>query len=241
MIQTSLIEEFIEDFNTKSALPFVVNPSIPVIWFGDVEKYKSSKTKIVTVALNPSLKEFSEKRFNIVDLSAGNKSRAVELSETLNKYFEYNPYDRWFNNFEKVLIPLCASYYGNKKNTAVNIDVYSSIATDPTWGKLSKEQKAKLSRTDLFEKLLAALNPNVILFSGNKDIFGAVFGGFKLEKAEEDINGKKGVFVRKYRKDGVVLLSGRYLQGTPFGGMTDSEIRSVVGKLGLLDSFGDKI
>ena len=98
-----LIQDYINDFNSKQQLDFVVKPSIPVVWFGDMTAYQESKKKIVTIALNPSLSEFTEKRFDQINLGAVD---AVEkLAQTLNKYFKVNPYWKWFNNnFEKVII-----------------------------------------------------------------------------------------------------------------------------------------
>ena len=94
----TILKEYISDFISKQNLPYVVKPAIPIVWFGDMEKYKNSPQKIVTIGINPSLEEFSEKRFNIVNL--GNENSVYELINTLNSYFTYNPYTKWFNSFE---------------------------------------------------------------------------------------------------------------------------------------------
>ena len=83
-----IIQEYLEDFNQKKACDFVVKPSIPIVWFGNLEKYSSAKGKIVTVALNPSLQEFpvdAAPRFNV------NAVKPQELVSTLNRYFLDNP------------------------------------------------------------------------------------------------------------------------------------------------------
>ena len=41
----SIIGEYIADFKEKQNLPFVVKPSIPIVWFGDREKYEASPKK----------------------------------------------------------------------------------------------------------------------------------------------------------------------------------------------------
>ena len=53
-----MMKTFISSYWTKLAnrysLPNVVNPSIPILWFGDMKAYEESELKIVTVGLNPS-------------------------------------------------------------------------------------------------------------------------------------------------------------------------------------------
>jgi len=34
----ALLQKYIDDFSAKRDLPFVVDSSIPVVWFGDIEK-----------------------------------------------------------------------------------------------------------------------------------------------------------------------------------------------------------
>ena len=103
-----------------------------------MKSYETSPKKVVTVALNPSLKEFEEDRFDIVDLQKSNVT--IKLSQTLNLYFKRHPYS-WFKDFERVLSSFNTSYYETKENTAIHIDIYSAIATNPTWGGLSDTEK----------------------------------------------------------------------------------------------------
>ena len=61
----SLVQEcfqlYLQTYNTF--LP-ITNPSIPILYFGNYPTYKKSETKIITVGLNPSHKEFPlEDRF----------------------------------------------------------------------------------------------------------------------------------------------------------------------------------
>ncbi len=223
---TNVLQEYISDFLKKRNFSYVVKPSIPIVWFGDIEEYNESPKKVVTVGINPSLSEFEKKRFNIVDLECENA--VDELVNTLNLYFKDNPYD-WFNNFEKVLSTLDASYYEKKAtNTAIHIDIYSAIATNPIWRYLSDGEKKDIQRTDLFKKLLNLLDPDIIVFSVNNDIFKDVFSDFKLEKSEDNINDKKGIFIRKYKNGTQILIWGRNMQGQPFGGLSNQEIRETM-------------
>jgi len=224
---SNIMQEYISDFLNKQNLPYVVTPSIPIVWFGDMEEYNKSPTKIVTVGLNPSLDEFTEKRFDIIDLK---RSDATDkLARTLNLYFKDNPYMRWFDGFERVISMLDASYKENKAtNTAIHIDIYSAIATNPKWSGLLPNEKKDLQRIDLFKKLLNHLNPDIILFSVNKEVFDDVFYQYKLEKSVENIGGKPGIFIRKYSYLNKILISGRNMKGTPFGGLSNDNLQETM-------------
>jgi len=225
----NLICEYISDFLNKQTLPYVVSQSIPIVWFGNIDKYKASPKKIVTIGLNPSLNEFSVSRFGTVDLTANDA--ADELTNTLNLYFSYNPY-KWFNNFEKALNQLDASYYENKnkENIAVHIDIYSAIATNPTWGGLSEDQQNEIQSIDLFKKLLNLLNPDVIIFSANRAVFEQVFPDFNLIKSASCVT-KKGLFLKKYQCKDKILFNVRNFRGQPFGGLTDYELQAAMQEL----------
>ena len=45
-------------FGQAAALPSRVSPSIPISFFGDLHAYFSSRVRVLTVGLNPSLHEF---------------------------------------------------------------------------------------------------------------------------------------------------------------------------------------
>ena len=224
-----LIQAYIDDFLKNKDLPYVVKPAIPMVWFGDLERYERSSKKVVTVALNPSLREFEGARFNIVSLNTGNVISRLE--STLNAYFETNPYG-WFKHFENALAALGASYYAQRaSNTAVHIDIYSAIATDPTWGELTARQKKNIDRRDLFKRLLVLLKPDVILFSADKKVFEEVFVSelqFKYVCGNDRVEGKKGFYIKKYRNCNQVLVSGRNYRGTPFGGIDGETVAEVI-------------
>lgn len=236
-IPFKLIEEFVQDYLAKRALPVVrdANASLPIIWFGDSRSYFSSKKRIVTIGLNPSLKEFSKHRFNTT-IDWTKPDAKVRLSETLDQYFSFNPYWSWFRWFEAVLNFLGASYKaGSFTNRAIHIDVHSSLATNPTWGGLDDAIREKLKRTDLFERLVNILKPDIILLSTNDEVRNSLFDDFKLiESAQyekEDGTIVRGSFVRLYRKDGTFLLTGRNLHGTPFGGLSHAWLNRTLPRL----------
>ncbi|MBR3142147.1 MAG: hypothetical protein IKF09_03240 [Clostridiales bacterium] len=105
-----LMDDYWEDYKEKrdSDKPFIVKPSVPVIWFGDIEAYFSSRIRVVTVAINPSKEEFPKacERFNgykkLANKDTLSKSDKKNLYHMLNCYFkqEGNPYYDWFYNFD---------------------------------------------------------------------------------------------------------------------------------------------
>jgi hypothetical protein len=207
---------------------YIVKKSIPIVHFGNLEKYKHSKRKIVTIGLNPLNNEFTEKIFDIIDFKKGDeKDNVSRLSSTLNRYFEVNPYNKWFYNGEFVLNVVGATYYENpvydmgfeNYDTAVHIDIYSSIATDPTWGKLDVSVKNELQNITLFKELLKYLNPNVILVSVNKDIFNQCFYEYSFVEARfQNKDLPSMLYIKKYvHSDGTQLLWLYNNHGKAFG------------------------
>ncbi len=231
----SLIKSYIEDFIEKQNNPelknVIVENSIPVIWFGDIDKYLKSKLRVITVALNPSVKEFYnsktntvENRFEIVDFQQGVTDDSINsLKETLCQYFKTNalkPYSLWFSWPEYALNCLGATYYDLPKhrineadcyNTAVHIDVYSAIATDPTWSKLEYDIQNKLKNTDLFSELVKYLDPDIIMVSVSDianiiSLFPDCNFVFVGEKFEYRGKYKEKVYLRRYVSDNKNLL-----------------------------------
>lgn len=154
--------------------PYVVTPSIPILFFGDSERYWRSSIKIITVGLNPSQREFppSEplQRFR----SAANVTphnitpqRATAYLAALNTYFRNDPYRLWFGAFEPILNGLDASYYDGHANAALNTDLCSPLATAPTWSGLTAVQQSTLmaSGVALWHQLVAKLQPDIVIMS----------------------------------------------------------------------------
>ena len=49
-----VVSSTIRHFMDLRGHPQVVDGSIPILFFGDIEAYQRSKTRVITVALNPS-------------------------------------------------------------------------------------------------------------------------------------------------------------------------------------------
>ncbi len=143
---------------------------MPIKWFGDKNAYMKSELKIITVGLNPSDKEFREKKEDNFSTSLRFKEfrgddKSLELA--LNNYFEENAYKPWFKSFEPILNGLDSSFYRNEnyKSRALHTDICSHWATSPTWSKLKKEEKDEIANYQQWFDLVEELNPDLILIS----------------------------------------------------------------------------
>lgn len=169
--------------------PVVEPPSIPILYFGNLESYADSNRRVVTVGHNPSASEFPGEETEEPDrfeTPLGEKPATKDYLEDLNDYFERNPYRSWFQHYEEVLNGMGASYYGDEsrekeetfENRAVHTDLHSPLATDPTWSGLNATQKRRLAKEGerLWLDLIELLEPDVILASLPKgDITGLNF------------------------------------------------------------------
>lgn len=153
--------------------PFLVKPTIPVLFFGDSDKYFSSKLKTITVGLNPSREEFPNgNRFLRFSSARDIYPRILggdcyeQYLEALNRYFRNEPYG-WFKCFEDMLQGLDCSYYGAATNVALHTDLCSPLATDPTWSDLPPEVQLRLLRsgTTVWHSLVEWLSPDLIIAS----------------------------------------------------------------------------
>jgi hypothetical protein len=177
-IKNQLIELMIRSFkhyNDFKKYEWIVKPAIPILFFGNVTEYLKSDIKMITVALNPSDKEFDERRFCFKSNKL-NENDALKTLVTLSNYFEYNPYNNWFDKHtERILNELATSYYSNKKfkNIALNTDLCTPLATRPTWSKLKIKLKYEKETLNLLMKegfqiwldLMKILKPSIILIS----------------------------------------------------------------------------
>jgi hypothetical protein len=154
----------------------VVRPSVPILFFGDVDAYMQSPLRVITVGLNPSDAEFPEedrfRRFREAEgltslASAGGVQRYLgALSDYFGDQPDHHPYE-WFRAYEGLLAGLDASFHRGSVNTALHTDLCSTVATKPTWSKLPKETRAMLlgPGRDLWHDLVRVLRPQVMLMS----------------------------------------------------------------------------
>ena len=155
-------------FGNGASLSRVKN-AIPILFFGDLRAYSSSKTRVLTVGLNPSSKEFPAdcalQRFPLAE--GATQCNPDGYLDALSAYFHTDPYCTWFRGFELMLNGMGASYYKGQPSTALHTDICSPIATEPTWRHLDPEVKKTLEKDGrpLWHSLLVVLRPEVVVFS----------------------------------------------------------------------------
>lgn len=222
----------------------VVQNSIPILWFGDIDAYFESKKRILTVAINPSNLEFMEKngqrasvklRFpaasKIADEETLDDADCEIYKKAMCEYFSQNKVS-WFDNYERILKKLNASYeciLGNEVNTAIHIDIHTPVATREKWSSVCKkgqDEIVKTANTIKFESLFNFLNPDVTLVSYHRDEvkkFPNIPNLTVWSKKCGEYKGKhSNAFVSLYRlTNGKALISGLNMNGDPFGGYNE--------------------
>jgi hypothetical protein len=219
----------------------VTRPSAPILYFGDLDAYRESPVRVVTVGVNPSGEEFPRhapwSRFACGDLAVAESVDAERMRSylaALNEHFRRNPYTRWFNrSYERVLNGMNGSYYGNAPITALHTDVCSPLATTPTWRLLQPCEKQALAAAGvpLWHRLVEALQPRILLASVSAQHFARI----TLEQLSPPeviyrVEQKRPyeVNVRRVRcGDGEALLLWAGASTTPFQPINDNHKRAV--------------
>ena len=220
----------------------VVAPAVPILYFGDAAAYARSPRRIVTVGLNPSLKEFPEQdRFRRFP-GCRATGPSAEYLDGLNDYFRNDPYTSWFNTFAGLLHGLESSFYADHASTALHTDLGSPVATDPTWSKLSTPTKAQLGQlgTPLWHDLIRVLRPEVILVSVAWQWMSRIeFAGDDWRELHRITENRKHPYIVKARRlriagDHAALLVWGQAAQTPFGSVSYAhkvEIGRAIGEL----------
>jgi hypothetical protein len=189
-LSKELLQEAMDHYNEMKHLEFIVPNSLPILFFGDIEKYAKQEFKVITAAINPSFYEFQE---NNSDFSYKyrfpNFNYSLESLElSYSNYFKRsnNYYSGWFGKrikgrkgFEAVLNGIGFSFFSDRNfKIALHTDICSPLATKELWGKLTKEEKEILEKKGkpIWTKTVKELEPDLILFSG-KEIY---LDGLKL-------------------------------------------------------------
>jgi hypothetical protein len=150
----AVMTTFVDRLDSMHGRTHTVIPwGCPVPFFGDL-----SSALVATVGINPSNREFTSVRgvelsenerrlptlgsLGISRWSDANASHLRTIIDACSRYFRNNPYDRWFQVLETVLLPLGGSFYGNRP-TACHVDLVP-FATAEKWTLLSKVERARL-------------------------------------------------------------------------------------------------
>lgn len=174
MVSQKIINETFDYFNKHVHQHFVVKPSIPILYFGDIDAYRHSKIKIVTVGKNPSDNEFRRKKTDDYSFFRFKKwnPQTRNLVETLNNYFYDEPLKAWFSTFEPILNGFGSTYYNEFPNRAIHTDICSPIATFPTWSNLGSNQDFLFEEgIMIWKKLIDELQPDYILVSIPSELY----------------------------------------------------------------------
>lgn len=164
------------DRNQSSELSIMPWAS-PVLSFGDI-----SKSKIATLGINPSNREFvnvennelkgNNRRFHTLFSLGLSKWSDVDekqlqlIFDTYNEYFSRNPYDGWFKKLDYVMSGTSVSYYFPSYE-ACHLDLIP-FATGEKWSSLNPLQQNTLLQ--YFEDTLGTIITNstieILLLNG---------------------------------------------------------------------------
>ena len=209
----------------------------PILYFGNEVRYKGSETRIITLSLNPSDKEFTGNRFQLISGVGPHTTAAYKAA--FDKYFDLNPYWQWFNNYEKALNGLNASYHGhmsaeNYDNASIHIDLIP-IATYPVWSRLNPNLRNQLinSYKKTLQDLVDNLDPHYILTSmsrKNFDYFLNSIGANIIDRVYYVKNNMIVSVIYKVHRAGKSLhtiITG-INRNTPFAFLTHTEKKNIV-------------
>lgn len=217
----NLVKDVWKEFNELKNEPMlkdknVIVDTMPILYFGNLDAYKKSKIKIVTVSLNPSDMEFKKDKGD-KDYDFFRFPQAKELygkaelkdSEidvyisSLNEYFKNDYYKGWFDNNRVDLLKIFnASYCYDEEdikqgcNVPLHIDMATPIATSPTWGDLGNEKQIFMEKEkDTWKRLIELLSPDIMLMSLNiehiKEVDNKLYKNMENNKTEYKEKGNK--------------------------------------------------
>ena len=161
-------------FDRTAERKWCVSPAVPILFFGDLDAYRASPLRVLTVGKNPSPHEFPiDQPFRrFPHLGEGSLDREPSrYLDAMSAYFRTAPYRGWFSAFEPLLNGMGASYYEGNASTALHTDICSPIATNPTWGRLDATARAELEAdgSPLWHRLLEDLQPQIVAVSVAKE------------------------------------------------------------------------
>ena len=228
-------------FDRASRLPSRVTPAAPILFFGDLDAYRISPLRMLTVGLNPSLHEFpAAEPFRRFPLAGDSLDREpVRYLDAMSAYFRTDPYRSWFGAFEPLLNGAGSSYYsGMAPSTALHTDICSPVASNPTWSRLGSVDRAALEAdgSPLWHRLLKVLRPQIVMLSVAKEYLRRIdfepisewgtIRDFEHTRSGAPRRRPYNVLSRWYQvcDDRCLFVFGRAAQ-TPFGLLPDSQKR----------------
>lgn len=217
----------------------VPETSTPILWFGDRTAYDRSRTKVVTVGVNPGPQAFpaSEPWAGYPRLRSQPRDVATFVL-AMNEF----PLVDWFEDWNPLLNELQAPHPIGVQAGAhrpLHVDLVP-LMTDPTWSRV--EQRAPLAAEammkdglDLLARLLAELKPDITLVSLKTQQFNHMLATLRgTKRTARSLKGHHvveftapgaghGVWVQKTGQEPLSRLSygersalGRWIAGGPF-------------------------
>ncbi len=182
-----LLEKTWNHYDDYANESFVITESLPILYFGNLDKFNTSSIKVLTAGYNPSFNEFPrENRFVRFPKWKGNKEDLINYRQVLNSYFYEKPYNTWFQvGFENLLQGLGFSFYPGSESTVLHTDMCTPLATDPTWSKIENiDKKNQIYRQGftLWLSFILKVKPDIIICSCTEDYLeGPLKKYFKLK------------------------------------------------------------
>ena len=202
--------------------------STPIPSFGDL-----SQSRVATVGLNPSNREFMDERgselcgtlrrfhtLHSLGLSSWSDVDVRHLRRIMDScinYFHANPYDRWFKRLDQLVLRAKTSYYGPRSG-ACHIDLVP-YATTTKWAALQASQRAALLNLagDVLGILLRASSVRVLALNGASVVqhFEAITGVTLIQQRMPSwsLNQKSGRVVSGFSYTGQLEA----IAGVPLG------------------------
>jgi len=177
-----LIDQIVQNYHSRSEAigTAIVHDSFPVLFFGNLDGYLSSHPRILTVARNPSVKEFSEsgnnfrrwengqeiyQLFNSVNRIWSTEDKDMYIDSLCN-YFSLN-YNEWFTRcFNHLLQGMRQDYRPSESDqNPIHTDFCSTLTTTEKWSELPHSLRKDLRNNErgLWFKLEKKLNPDILL------------------------------------------------------------------------------
>lgn len=214
----------------RSNVP-VVQKSVPVLYFGNLQDYLSSPLRVITAALNPSANEFPSNHWDMRFPGATETSENGHYA-ALNQYFDsgHHPLWEWFVHFDALLEGMGCGFLTGRSSRALHTDLCSPIATQPTYSGLTRQQQSDLEQLGmpLWSELAQLIDPDVIVMSGSIAMRDRVSAFVDTEWLRVFGTGRKSVDIAEInvwgrRRLGVFGLT----TNVPFGALSFAERRAV--------------
>lgn len=251
MISQDLLDRTFNHYEKNKNCELIVNPSLPILYFGNLPEYRESDQKVITVAKNPSSNEFRLRKTDPFSFCRFPEwdPRARNLQAVLNAYFQKTPL-KWFSSYRAVLEPMNSSFESGTglPNRVLHTDVCTPLATDPTWTGLPWSVREQLADEGfpIWQSLLEELQPDLILVSIPIQHFRSIFveETTLLIEFSEKKNGAKRKHPYEVLLTHYPMASGKRAKvvfgnpaQTPFGSLSNEQ-RNEIGRVIHSDVLG---